>query len=970
MIISTSNKTLTHKFLAFLVITTIILISEVMVAQATTKDTCVNLPDEQVKMRVSHPYQYDGGSSEFKTTLSETPEGYDVSDGIYLGWCHDEKKPISSKPTYDVTLYSSYGPNLPKRLKDKDWDMVNYILNHKKSSKWQDIVAAIWYFTYDAKYPSAPEARAMVDDALKNGKGFIPVPGQAIAVICDADNDIQLTFIELKVIRDCDADDDDDDGDKDDDDDRDKDDDDDDDDGDKDDDNDRDKDDDDGDGDKNDDDDDDGDKGDDNGEGNNNDCLNLPKGLLKMKVSHPYKFDGGSSEFKTTLSEVPEGYDVSKGIYLGWCHDEKKPIRSWTEYAVTLYASYDLNLPTYLQDDNWDMVNYILNHKQSFDWEDIRAAIWYFTNPDEYQSTPKAQIMVDDALANGEGFIPAPGQVVAVICDAGDDIQFTFIEVVVPECPQEASIGDTVFNDLNGDGIQDTGEPGIPNVVINLLNSNGNVIATATTDGNGKYDFTGLPAGTYTVDVDETTVPSGSVLTTNNEPLIVNLSAGEDFNDADFGYKYSIEPCEDGEKPKVLIMRYTGEGSDASNHSQDAKKVSCSGDPNFASPVRIIATEKKDINDGKVWFDGTVELNDTFKIDAMNGGKDHLKSETHVKIFDLNGNLLQSIKFHTSCSQPLNIGDQFGSLKLEGSGDDGDGGDDNLPGDANGDGVVDLSDFGVLIAVFGTSDPNADFDGNGIVDLADVAILIANFGQTLQEAPSSLANPISAAGRLSLRMPAKPRKGDVVEVAVVAKDASLKAYSFVLTYDESMLSILDKDGIVEGDFLRDTLFVTKDGRVFSASRSTASEGSGVLTKLRFKVLAEGISTDAISLRDVQVIDGAASFSRLPEIHAALNTTPHRTQLLANYPNPFNPETWIPFELAKDADVNIQIYDVSGRLVRTLNFGYRPAGHYVDRSAAAYWDGRNSSGERVASGVYLYRLTAGDFSAVRRMVIMK
>lgn len=83
--------------------------------------------------------------------------------------------------------------------------------------------------------------------------------------------------------------------------------------------------------------------------------------------------------------------------------------------------------------------------------------------------------------------------------------------------------------------------------------------------------------------------------------------------------------------------------------------------------MHIIATDKANPNDpkAKVWFNGTVGLNDTFDIDAMNAGETLLKADTYVKIFALNGTLLQDIKFHTSCSQPLNVGDQFGSLKLE-----------------------------------------------------------------------------------------------------------------------------------------------------------------------------------------------------------------------------------------------------------------------------------------------------------------
>ena len=98
--------------------------------------------------------------------------------------------------------------------------------------------------------------------------------------------------------------------------------------------------------------------------------------------------------------------------------------------------------------------------------------------------------------------------------------------------------------------------------------------------------------------------------------------------------------------------------------------------------------------------------------------------------------------------------------------------------------------------------------------------------------------------------------------------------------------------------------------------------------------------------------------------------PKKTVLLANYPNPFNPETWIPYRLAKAADVRLTIYATNGQVVRSLALGHQPVGSYVDRARAAYWDGRNMSGEHVASGVYFYHLSAGDYSATRRMVILK
>ena len=117
--------------------------------------------------------------------------------------------------------------------------------------------------------------------------------------------------------------------------------------------------------------------------------------------------------------------------------------------------------------------------------------------------------------------------------------------------------------------------------------------------------------------------------------------------------------------------------------------------------------------------------------------------------------------------------------------------------------------------------------------------------------------------------------------------------------------------------------------------------------------------DAISLRGILF---------LQQLFTML--IPKETALLVNYPNPFNPETWIPYHLAKPADVTLHIYAMNGSLVRTLTLGHQPAGRYQSRSQAAYWDGKNGIGEPVASGIYFYTLIAGDFTATRRMVILK
>lgn len=96
----------------------------------------------------------------------------------------------------------------------------------------------------------------------------------------------------------------------------------------------------------------------------------------------------------------------------------------------------------------------------------------------------------------------------------------------------------------------------------------------------------------------------------------------------------------------------------------------------------------------------------------------------------------------------------------------------------------------------------------------------------------------------------------------------------------------------------------------------------------------------------------------------------KNALLQNFPNPFNPETWIPYELANPAKVEIRIYNLKGELIHTLNLGHKSAGFYMSKERAAHWDGRNEAGEQASSGVYFYQITSGDFTATRKMILMK
>ena len=120
-----------------------------------------------------------------------------------------------------------------------------------------------------------------------------------------------------------------------------------------------------------------------------------------------------------------------------------------------------------------------------------------------------------------------------------------------------------------------------------------------------------------------------------------------------------------------------------------------------------------------------------------------------------------------------------------------------------------------------------------------------------------------------------------------------------------------------------------------------------------------VLTDATSQRGILFLE---------QLLATL--TPKETALFPNYPNPFNPETWIPYQLSQSSDVIISIHSADGKLIRTLDLGNQPVGIYESQSRAAYWNGKNELGECVASGIYFYTFTAGDFTTTRKMVILK
>ena len=161
-------------------------------------------------------------------------------------------------------------------------------------------------------------------------------------------------------------------------------------------------------------------------------------------------------------------------------------------------------------------------------------------------------------------------------------------------------------------------------------------------------------------------------------------------------------------------------------------------------------------------------------------------------------------------------------------------------------------------------------------------------------------------------------------------------------------------------FVGENAFTAKYQGVYPLEGAAAAPGLAPMSLsdyLPFQWLSP--EAQAYLLRDFGVFTSAETWQ-----------IPVTTALLPNYPNPFNPETWIPYQLAEAADVRLTLYDIYGRVVRDLDLGHQRAGVYQSRSRAAYWDGKNAQGEPVASGIYFYTLKAGDFTTTRKMLIRK
>jgi hypothetical protein len=302
------------------------------------------------------------------------------------------------------------------------------------------------------------------------------------------------------------------------------------------------------------------------------------------------------------------------------------------------------------------------------------------------------------------------------------------------------------------------------------------------------------------------------------------------------------------------------------------------------------------------------------------------------------------------------------------------------PWDVNNDGVVDIGDLVLVGKHFGETgeDIVGDVDGDGVVDITDLALVGIHFGEKaeLQTPKLSQSSPIPGLSITPIL------KGDILKVEVLAEGlADLYGFQFAMTYPKGMLSL---KSVAEGNLLKqsgDTYWRatnTPHGRCEIAStRLRTQKGisqTGSLAMFTFRIHnPHRVAHALVILENIKLADTQGKIiASSTRINYPLETLviPERSELLANYPNPFNPDTWIPYRLSEPSDVKIHIYNTTGQLVRALDLGRQAAGLYESKTRAAYWAGRNQIGERVASGIYLYRIKAGNFTAMRKMILVK
>ena len=279
-----------------------------------------------------------------------------------------------------------------------------------------------------------------------------------------------------------------------------------------------------------------------------------------------------------------------------------------------------------------------------------------------------------------------------------------------------------------------------------------------------------------------------------------------------------------------------------------------------------------------------------------------------------------------------------------------------------------------LIQLSSIQRKNADVTADGTISALDAAMILQHSVGLIEKFPAEgEASPtIADINHRTFALSVADviaKVGQQATVPISLNDSNgVFAGKFELAYDSKLLKVIDVS-MAEQTAKYSLVHNALPDRInVSFAGSESFKEGGVIVNVTFEVLPT-VTSDAVIpliLADAIINEN----SRVTIKHGSIAFSPTQTALHQNYPNPFNPDTWIPYQLAEDASVTINIYNIRGQLVRKLYFGKKQAGYYVDRSKAAHWDGRNAVSERVANGVYFYTLRAGDFQAIRKMIIIK
>ena len=284
----------------------------------------------------------------------------------------------------------------------------------------------------------------------------------------------------------------------------------------------------------------------------------------------------------------------------------------------------------------------------------------------------------------------------------------------------------------------------------------------------------------------------------------------------------------------------------------------------------------------------------------------------------------------------------------------------------------DLDMPSVSVSLTGTQFPIGDVSGDGSVTAYDASLILQFVVGLIDTFPVEALignSPKNGTPRdYEVSLPEMSLKaGEHVFVPVEINDTTgLTAGGLTLKYDSTVIRAVDVTFPIGQSYWEKNIDLKGEVR-FAFVNADGTESADKLLLIEFEALpnTEG-QTSPLILDQVQLLQSLS----IKKINGRLTVLPGEFRLHQNYPNPFNPETWIPYDLADDANVSIVIYNAKGRQVRILWLGAQRGGSYTTKDRAAYWDGRSDTGEFVSSGIHFYRLQAGDFSAVRKLVILK